>query len=45
MLRAALSDLRMGKANAAEQLLKRELGELSDNEENDEDLQEYFESE
>ena len=45
VLRAALSDLRIGNADAAEQLLKRELGELSDNEENDEDLQEYFESE
>ena len=45
VLRAPLSDLRIGNPDAAEQLLKRELGELSDNEENDEDLQEYFESE
>ena len=45
VLRAALFDLSIGYADRAEQILKRELGELSDNEENDEDLQEYFESE
>ena len=45
VLRAALFDLSIGYADRAEQILKRELGELSDYEENDEDLQEYFESE
>ena len=44
-LRAALFELNIGNADAAEQILKRELGERSDDEANDEDLQEYFESE
>ena len=45
VLREALFNLSIGHADSAEQILKRELGELSDNEANDEDLQEYFESE
>ena len=44
-LRAAVFDMSIGYINRAEQVLKRELGEFSDYEENDEDLQEYFESE
>ena len=41
VIHEALRDLRMGDPDSAEQLLKHEIGELSDNEENDEHLQEY----
>ena len=44
-LRAAVFDMSIGYIDRAEQILKRELGDLPDYEESDEDLQEYFESE
>ena len=44
-LRAAVFNMSIGNIDRAEQILKRELGELPDYEESDEDLQEYFESE
>ena len=37
----ALRDVRMGEPERAERLLRHEVGELSDNEENDEHLREY----
>ena len=37
----ALRDVRMGDPESAERLLKHEVGEFSDDEENDEHLQEY----
>ncbi len=37
----ALRDVQMGEPESAERLLRHEVGECSDNEENDEHLQEY----
>ena len=37
----ALRDVRMGEPESAERLLRHEVGEFSDNEENDEHLREY----
>ena len=41
VIHEALRDLRMGDPESAERLLKHEVSEFSDNEENDEQLREY----